>query len=351
MPSRGTSTCVYDAELGMFTVTKSKGKSICQGGYGVPHTIQICNTNHEGKSSKKGSTSDYLFIEEALFLHERGMLEVYSQKKEELDTNTTEESKSTQQQQQQQQQQVLMGTQEIYELMLNSVGLSLAVYLTYSHLRSQSYIVLRHTTNRLEIIRTIAEQSILSTRAKEAKEETREVQDTKKQESDDQDTKLQKPEADNEPKQENDDTMTTKTSDEQGKEQEANKSNDWKRKRKHTPLAMLKKELRSDAFHAPMPHLLRYNDSENATNVTTNGNTPALAFDVYTPNSNFRKTMPGLPDFYVAVTAFAEPSPTFSTMKGIIRSCEGIPLKVASVSDGGTISMFGMTDYGVPSIT
>ena len=333
MANRRTSSCVYDAQLGKFKVTKSKGKSISSSGYGVPHTTtrkaQNCQNEYGSENCDdkvtmmETSTSVYLFIEEALYLRERGMIEVFHPPtaKNEMDEvvsngeDRTEEGKKAGHGNQ-------MITQEMYDLMLNTLNIPLGIFLAYSHLRSQTYIVLRHTANRLDIIRKME---------KECAEKS---------------------------------SQSTLTQDEelcsQKKESEAKDIAGSKRKRKDPVLIIIKKELRSDAFHAPSPLLTRQSvsatcsecsaEKNDGSTKATNQNISHVAFDVYNPNTNFRKTMPGLPHFCVVVTPFGEPSPTFSRFKTIIQSCEGIPLKIATVSDLGTMAMFGITDYGVPSI-
>ena len=77
-----------------------------------------------------------------------------------------------------------------------------------------------------------------------------------------------------------------------------------------------------------------------------------LAWRVYHPNAKFRKTNPGPPDFLVAVSSFSLPSPTFTEILTLLRSeCQGsIPLKLAAVSDSGTVLMFALADCGVPNL-
>ena len=76
-----------------------------------------------------------------------------------------------------------------------------------------------------------------------------------------------------------------------------------------------------------------------------------IAWDAYNPNSKFGKTHPGLPNFYVAVTYYNEPHLRFSQINNLItKQCEGIPLKLATVSDSGTVVMFGVSSMGVPKI-
>ena len=103
-------------------------------------------------------------------------------------------------------------------------------------------------------------------------------------------------------------------------------------------LNSLKLRLRQDAASAPIPRLLAAGNDELFP-----------AFDVYQPNSAFPRTAPGLPDFYVAVTSFSHPTLSFDDIQTLIRnSCRGIPLKIATVSDSGTVVMFGITSVGVP---
>lgn len=33
------------------------------------------------------------------------------------------------------------------------------------------------------------------------------------------------------------------------------------------------------------------------------------------------------------------------------ESCDGVPLRIATVSDGGAVIMFGVTNVGVPNIS
>lgn len=77
-----------------------------------------------------------------------------------------------------------------------------------------------------------------------------------------------------------------------------------------------------------------------------------LAWRVYRPNAKFRKTNPGPPDFLVAVSSFSLPSPTFAEILSLLRcECQGsIPLKLAAVSDSGTVLVFAVADCGVPDM-
>jgi hypothetical protein len=76
------------------------------------------------------------------------------------------------------------------------------------------------------------------------------------------------------------------------------------------------------------------------------------AWQVYFPNANFRKTNPGPPDFLVAITSFTHASPTFARIRDMMMyECSGVALKLAAVSDSGTVVMFGLSDYAVPDLS
>ena len=430
MPIRKTTTCIYDPQLCMFKVTKSKGKSICSGGYGVPYTTPTSTSlshpsTHTSESNDIGastsssaadlpiedgdggdknkaaaepepepegskqntktteyhstSTYDYLFIEEALYLHERGMIDVFHhqhqhQQDEGVDDNTCTGADNG----------LLMSTRELYELMLNQLNVPLGIYLTYSHLRSQSYIVLRHTNRRWEIIRAMENRDSDSDKGKKLELFCENEVDKSKPQSTPQDAEF-------DVLVQGDKIGMIHKSTDMNANITANlhtrtqRNINMKRKRNNpncSELKRLKKELRFDTFHAPVPSLLRQNSS-NAEDIDISGinvygkvgagagaddgkardrdRTQArmhIAFDVYNPNTNFRKTMPGMPDLSVVVTPFGEPSPTWSLLKSILQSCEleaceshsHTPLKIATVSDLGIVSMFGLSDYGVPVI-
>ncbi len=295
MTKRSTS-CVYDRKLGMFRVIQSKGKSLNGAGFGVSWTVQI--------NAEKTSNSEYLFIEEALFLHERGLVDVFipsldedKGNKQDLDVFTGNPA----------------DTKTIYAL-LHEMKIPLSIYLTYSFLRSQTFIVLRHTADRFNIIARLECESM----------------------------------------------KNSSTSD--GFKCDENKEM-WKKSKRKTSVVLLKKELRKDVFHASVPIIFRdhtdesdkRNESYSSDNLGTTNHTnddggDQIAFDCYKPNGNFRKTNPGQPDFYVAITSYAQPSPPFPKVKALVQICNGIPFRLASVSDGGTVVMFNITDSCTPSI-
>ncbi len=105
---------------------------------------------------------------------------------------------------------------------------------------------------------------------------------------------------------------------------------------------------------------------------------PRLAYYAYKPNSRFKRTNPGLPDFGVAVMPYNDNQPTFETLFALVSMCEGggrngadndddivdddagggggggggigIPLRVVTVADGSAVIAFVVTNGEVPSI-
>jgi len=334
----------------MFKVTKAKGKSISSGGYGVPHSQQIVDASENCSDSKplqKPAVHDYLFIEEALFLHERGMLAVYAvnlNAGEDMNNEQTTDGKDRQSTSAEVGK--LMSTQDLYEIMLHRLKMPLAVYLSYSHLRAQTFILIRHTKKRLDLIRRIIEQAHSNSNA------------NRKRKAEDSGSDSHFGDIGSGGQRPHQQQMQHQPEPDKGKHQECEQNKDdcrpgsgvdiEKKNTYQSLLTILKRQLRDDSFHAPLPQFLK--DEGSYDSETNDEIHSSIAYDVYNPNSNYKKTMPDQPDFYVAISPYAESSPTFSTMKAAIRCCEGIPLKISTVSDGGTVNMFGITDLEVPCI-
>lgn len=314
----GISVCIFDKDMSMFRIIYTKGKAISTFGVSWTTTKQrqqqastvdhganngaVADNNSDSSNIKQiGTTSEFLFMEEALFLHERGLLHVYDEKMQHYHLN--KEIKGRPVVGMEKNEPKPLDTKELYEIMLHQLDMPLQVYLTYSHLRSQTYIVVRHTKDRLSIIRSMMEDN-------------RSNKETMIQES--------------------------------GYNSESMNITDKKSKKRKIS-EKLKLDLRHDSFHAPLPHVFGINNSSNSFN--SKDANEEIAFDVYKPNSNYRKTNPDQPDFYVTISNFAQPSPPFVKIKGLIETCNGIPLRMSSVADGGTVIMFSLTDCGVPDLT
>jgi len=425
----GIPICIFEADLALFRVLHAKGKSLSSGGYGIAWSIDRGDKNKHMKGydmeveeevdsdtkveltpKSTGASSDFLFIEEALFLHERGLLQVLDH----AGQNT-------------------LDTSELYEIMLKQLNFPLPVYLTYSRLRAQTFIVLRHTKKRLSIIKEIQQQD----RLKIARAQARVQEKVQAQEQECQvdllsphpltpplhiiaSKSIAQHEGDHNENQNDDQNLNHDQSQAKGKtnvmdeqksqcpgqaecqgqsstqsqsnrqnqdegqahvsnaEGGANKANleqnpvvvgmnqissktstSTKQNHKKT-LKEIRFNLRQDAFEAPTPHLLPFDSKDKGEpsvdclaidNTTIELSTSDIAYDVYNPNSNFRKTNPGLPDYCVAITPYALPSPQFDHMCELVKECDDIPLQIAAVSDSGTVIMFGLTDFSVPSIS
>lgn len=364
----GVPKCVFVPDLGMFRVTSVKGKSFSTYGVIFPdesrgylksddpgvrehvsdtdnddaeETNPLDNQFHEQTSISAGdangqSAADndaaaisetsqpqsppqpkiYLFIEEALFLHERGLLEVYD-----TDEATVLDSQS------------LFG-------MLPLLGVAFPVYLVYAHLRVQTYIVMRHTAERLGIVDALLADGNNRKRTRDSN------------------------------------GNNTKTANTNGQNAGQNQDHDQEvleeptmKRNSNLVVKRLKRRLRMTEAYAPAPTLLRSTDTiddweklstiegeeENTDERKTSGSCilPSkcpIGYDVYLPNSSFRRTNPGRPEFCVAIASFAEASPGFSALHALISIARGVPMRVATVADGGTVVMFSLTDYGVPPI-
>jgi hypothetical protein len=108
-------------------------------------------------------------------------------------------------------------------------------------------------------------------------------------------------------------------------------------------LSQLKRLLRLDTAHASPPR-----NFVNDTFIASDEIVPA--FDVYHPSSSFAKTNPGLPDFSIAITSYAQCSFHFQQWHSLVASKNHKAIKIAAVSDAGIVLVFGITKVGVPAI-
>eukprot|EP00978_Attheya_sp_CCMP212_P002663 scaffold5453_cov58-Attheya_sp.AAC.7 len=296
----GIPICIHDPSLGMFRVTHSKGKCFSSGGFGIA-VKGSCSNNDDvvDEENEDTATAQHLFMEEVVFLHERGLIEAFAS------SSSTDGSP--------------MGDAPLNSMalfaMLTSTeskeGMPLAAYLTYAHLRSQTFIVIRHTPQRLGLVKRIHE-------------------------------------------------ICTSTVPVVPVDASVHKRGQG--------IRQLQRSLRSDAQNASVPAVWEscsHDTDQLLINVprkrqrgqacleksTTGTTSDSIAFHVYRPNTNFRKTKPGIPDFCVAITPFAQKSPPFEDLLNLVKACEGIPLRLATVADGGTVILFGVTDGMVPNVS
>jgi hypothetical protein len=259
--------CEFVKEIGLFRVLRAKGKALASGGFGVaiaepgskdsaPEEIPPTKPTATGTTNHHLSKpSDFLFIEEVIFLFERGLLQC-------LAPNSLSSSATTT---------ACLDSSQLYQLLL-PLGVSLPIYFAYAHLRKQDYRVLRHAPERLALLQQQQQQ----------------------------------------------DTVTSY--------QQTTQS--------------LRHQVRDSIQRAAPPTIPKDDDAPTT-----------IAWDVYSPNSDFAKTKPGIPDFYVAVSYFNVPSLSFQQLQTLlVTKCHGIPFKIATVSDSGTIVMFGLDNFGAPPI-
>lgn len=432
--------------------------------------LQPCQQQQQQQLSTQPTMESvhYLFLEEVLFLYKRGLLNVFEESDEPIESSSSSNvvaqqqtksaltladlykfvwmgmdnngystgssnTASTARQQQQQHQQV-----------------SLAAYLVYQHVRAQTYRVVRHSDTRFKILSDMlaleknnagcscspenAAATTTTTAAADVDEcESSSPRTTDKTSDYPRNSSLsstlcnESAEAASDLKRERqpnhvppdkqrimihtDDPTTSTTQCHSDAPPApfiagtANNGNDsghctlcsWQQRLK---LSALKRLLRQDAAATPPPAV-------HATTTTstfikgenTMTSFPSIAYDCYHPDSTFSSSNPGLPDFYVAITYYnnnfssintynsssskeeetdgsiSERLPSqparisFDDLRSLLQmasqrvpvgSAEAhttataattVPLKIATVSDSGTVVMFGLTDYGVPSLT
>lgn len=203
-------------------------------------SVQDEESNGNTTNGKKHTcVSWYLFLEEVIYLHERGLLEAYNAMDEKLEAR------------------------DLYG-MLSDHGIPMAVFLVYLHLRQQTFRVVRYSSERREIIQE----------------------------------QIEAPE--------------------------------------RAQVSRLGFQLRQAAVKASLPSL---------SDVSAH-----LSWDVYPPDVNYLRREPGLPAFSVLVVHHAQPF-QFHRIRGLVQENEPVSIKVAAVADTGTVMIFGVTDFGAPSIT
>lgn len=356
----------------------------------------------DGQYQKKTITAERLHPEEALFLHLRGLLRIQAHPNGILAESTFIKPSPTQ---------FSMSTQDLFCKMLPECNIQLAAYLAYAHLRAQGYSLIRYTHRRMELLRRMHELKLKqsteldkmvrsndsnsfakSTKGKgsgegpgcvgipgfpdnddcrdvsqNAKTEHESVPDNNDCEDASQNAKTENKRVlgiyDCEDVSQNDKTKIESTPDNDDCE---DASPNAKTENGDDTISMsssterfrsrpLRLKLSDDVAEAPPPCVVSLQTDEK-----TGKPNISLAYYAYNPNARFKRSNPGLPDFGVAVMPFYSDTtgePTFDTLASLVSMCEdeensngGIPLRVVTVSDGGAVIAFGVTDGNVPSI-
>lgn len=360
-----SSTCRYDPLLNMFYVVLERGKSISTGGYGViyskptiiksspsyssisgPKNIIVVKDTYNSKGSTKHLRTDkckkYLFIEETTYLSERGLLQVFDSGGENI-----------------------MSTKDLYEKMLDNISFSFPVYITYSYLRSHTFIVIRHNRQKLELLKKI--------RNIEVHEESNErlwagknLQDKIISSSDCKPT-LSKYLNSQEQTISRKITLVSEYENKAIREEVTNHMNDFdttrtrctlnevnKVKNKSFELISLRQKLRYCSFYSQIPRMMTDSFTKHKCSYKTNEEdtlfaSTNIAFDVYEPDSKHRRNNPGIPDYCVAILPFSIPSPQFEELIKLFGETAGIPLRLAIVADSGTVIVFSIKEFMVPT--
>lgn len=287
----------------VFEVVRARGKSLASGGFGFvaagrpscTKPAPECSAPSEGQSVERDNTEDgtlshvqslvahslpaavteHLFLEEVLFLHERGLLECRDSTDATSGSSTSNPDTASDHAPAVP---LAWDAFRLYSMLNRDDTVSLPVYLVYAHLRKQGFRVVRHTPNR----RALLEE------------------------------------------QQQGEHISATSADGDGEGRGASRSSDQRRRQRQLLL-------REDAANAVPPALF------------------ALAWDVYQPNSQFRRARPGLPDFCAAVATYNAPMRMQRVLE-LVDECRGIPLQIGTVSPSGQVVMMGVHDFAAPCI-
>jgi len=340
-------------------------------------------SNEESASANKSHHSLtsylYLFLEEVLFLKERGLVEVYQIH----DTNSAIHNYNDTMQNNVYDLKLpspsphsssslvpstsflhheldvkKISTPELYSL-LSVNNIPFPVYLVYAHLRTQTFIVLRHFPYRSLVVMNNNENNAMN--KKEG------IDREKDNHYDEQQHNTKSKEV----------TSTTAINNNNNVEETEQSEEAMLHNQRNQSMLLqeqksLKTFLRTEAFHLKPPLMLSH------LNTGTN-NECTISFDIYKPKSDFRRSSPGKPDFYVSVLNFNSHTTTFSQLYNFVSEPlnvpsishhdnlknnqyyqslivdsknkkdenenieEKVPIKLGLVSDSGTVIMFGIT--------
>ena len=322
--AKGRNTCGFSRPIGtiMETITvssKKRSHSLISKGTECTKNNHVIIMNQDATAESETRTNDTESIqqkrtiteerihpEEALFLHMRGLLRIECNHEP-------------------------MSTQDLFCIMLPECKISVAAYLAYAHLRAQGYILIRYSTERIKLLmarslHSTAKDSSLIAGGENSHDNNPDVSEgTKKAEI----------------------------------HESSSNNNIWRQ---------AKQKLSDNVAKASPPCVVVFDECNSFCSQDLN---TRLAYFAYNPNSNFRRSHPGLPDFGVAIMPFHSSGvsvPTFDSISALVSLCEGnhdggdeiddadaaisneIPLRIATVSDGGAVIVYGVTRGDVPVI-
>lgn len=329
----------------------------------------------EVKHQKKTITEERLHPEEALFLHLRGLLRIESSTNtttinngEELTTESDNSRTNSR----------ILSTQYLFCNMLPECNIPLAAYLAYAHLRGQGYILIRYTEQRIKLLYEMMDECKKKKLPRTKTNNTTTLLDGKKHINDIDAIEEGHCSVVVDSSQSN--GMIAQTPNKDDKVEICMKASS-KIRYETRPLRM---KLSDDIATAPPPCVVSLvrGDVNNTSLTAAMGKKKEeiskkkevrLAYYAYNPNSHFKRTNPGLPDFGVAIMPYhsdeCTDEPTFDTLNSLVSMCEcrnddieegnddndstggmSLPLRVVTVADGGAVIAFGITHGDVPNI-
>ena len=294
------------------------------------------NTKSETMQQKRTITEERLHPEEALFLHMRGLLRI------EYNHET-------------------MSTQDLFCSMLPECKISLPAYLAYAHLRAQGYILIRYSAERIKLLlaRSLNAREKDSSNIAEGGERSN---DNNEVSESTQNTDIDNSSSSNiaEGGENSNDIKLEVSESTKNADIHNSSNNSWRQ---------AKQKLSDDVATASPPCVVLFDEWNS--NCSHDLNT-RLAYFAYNPNSNFRRSNPGPPDFVVAIMPFQSSGvsvPSFDTISALVALCENkqndggdetedsitaasneIPLRIATVADCGAVIVYGVTRGDVPVI-
>ena len=337
------------------------------------------NDKRQVRQQKKTITELRLHPEEALFLHTRGLFRIEFNCNEENPTNDSVDQSSS----------VAMPTQDLFCKMLPECKIPLAAYLAYAHLRAQGYNMIRYSDQRMKLIRSMNQfdqksKKQMSTLDKEksTKSENGEVGQVPLNGSESSSVYNESIDIEDMSKENYAAKTISAKTDEPSKDEEmsqdlllSDNGGCSISTSSYYPRLKLRQLYSKDVATAPPPCVVSLETWNRDSKCGTTGNLkPQLAYYAYNPNARFRRSNPGLPDFGVAILPYHSDGgrgPTFDTISLFVSMCEGtseldenesmteqvmadagigIPLRIATVSDGGAVIAFSVTRGDVPNI-
>ena len=286
-----------------------------------PTSDDATGTDDDEEGSSSTSSNEYLFVEEVVFLHERGLLDCRTQSTIPLKSAAGNLANWTN----------TLDSSQLYQW-LPKLGISLPMYFVYAHLRSQDFRVLRHAPGRLSLLQEQETMKSLSQSQESSKEAEPQAIST---------------ESSSLPQEENSSSTIAETS--SGKKRKHDddldapvaEAGDAQGERSDDVIRTLRLKVRQSIQNAPTPQIPAFDQMGGSGGLN-------LCWDCYQPSHSFAKTHPGIPDFYVAVTFFNESQVRFEDLYNLPN--QGIPVKIATVSDSGSVLMFGLSSFGPPGI-